>query len=80
MIADRQTHTETDALITILRSPIGGGVIIGAHRSRSLANVVENTVTVMAWFFVVSATSGGRAAMLTNELDFQHACSTHRVK
>jgi len=29
MIADRQTdkHTHTDTLITILRSPIGGGVI-----------------------------------------------------
>ena len=28
MIADRQTHTDrqTDTLITILRSPIGGGV------------------------------------------------------
>jgi len=24
MIADRQTHTHTDTLITILRSPIGG--------------------------------------------------------
>ena len=27
MIADRQTHTHTDTLVTILRSPIGGGVI-----------------------------------------------------
>jgi len=28
MIADRQIHTHTDMLITILRSPIGGGVMI----------------------------------------------------
>jgi len=27
MIVDRQTHRQTDTLITILRSPIGGGVI-----------------------------------------------------
>jgi len=29
MIADRQTHTQTDTLITILGSTIWGGVIIG---------------------------------------------------
>ena len=27
MIADRQTHRQTDTLVTIIRSPIGGGVI-----------------------------------------------------
>ena len=38
MIADRQTHrhidTQTDTLITILRSPVGGGVIIAASPYR----------------------------------------------
>ena len=27
-IVDRQSYTQTDTLITILRSPIGGGVIL----------------------------------------------------
>ena len=33
MIANRQTLRQTDTLITILCSPIGGGVIIGCHCS-----------------------------------------------
>jgi len=36
MIADRQTHTHTDTLITILRCPIGGGVTNGIWAVREV--------------------------------------------
>jgi len=53
MIVDRQTHThrQTHTLITILRFPVGGGVIIGdvdAFRSLLIRSAVSYQTSLLA--------------------------------
>ena len=49
MIAGRQTHTHAYALITILRSPIGGEVVTaigwGPHTTSALSDRIRENVT-----------------------------------